>query len=287
MISLPLHGRQSLAIAFRKARAVLAISLLLLSSACKTTTSSCADHFAAGEVPVITSQSLSSKTRMLCFEAYAVTHSGVSRTPLWAAEHLTTKHVNAARELKRKNAFHAEQQLPESERAELVDYARSGFDRGHMAPSGDMPTEAAQQESFSLANMVPQNPNNNQNLWEGIEESTRNLARQVGELYVVTGPMFEGSTLQRLNGRILVPTSLFKAIYDPSRNAAAAYITPNRPGMEYETLSIADLEKRININLFPKLPSEVKEAKMELPLPRPHSSRGSRNQPVEVSPSSR
>ena len=287
MIPLPLHIQRGTVRTLRKAGAVLAMSLLLLTSACKTTTSSCTDHFAAGEVPVITSQSLSSKTRMLCFEAYAVTHSGVSRTPLWAAEHLTARQVDAAKGLKRKNAFHAEDQLPTSERAELADYARSGFDRGHMAPSGDMPTETAQQESFSLANMIPQNPNNNQNLWEGIEESTRNLARQVGEVYVVTGPMFEGSTLQRLNGRVLVPTSVFKAIYDPGRNAAAAYVTANRPGMEYETVSIADLEKRININLFPKLPPEVKEAKMALPPPRPHSSRGSRNQPVEVNPSSR
>jgi endonuclease G len=262
-------------------------ALLVATTACTTKPPTCADHFAGGEAPIITSQSLANKTQKLCFEGYAIMHSGISRTPLWSAEHLTKQRVDAAKEMKRKNTFHAEEKLPTSDRAELSDYARSGFDRGHMAPSGDMPTETAQHDSFSLANMIPQNPNNNQNLWEGIEESTRSLARGDGEIYVVTGPIFEGSSLPRLNGRVLVPTSVFKAIYSPARQAAAAYVTPNNAGMEYQTLSIADLEKRTNINIFPKLPAQIKESKLELPVPTPHSSRGGRNKPIEVDSATR
>lgn len=260
------------------------IRLLVLAAVFASCTHqlACQDHFLGGEAPVITKQSLASKTTMLCFEGYTVMASGVSRTPLWSAEHLTSGNVEKARQLKRQNRFHAEPRLPASERAELADYVHSGFDRGHMSPSGDMPTENAQHESFSLANMVPQNPNNNQNLWEGIEEATRTLARNEGELYVVTGPIFEGTALERLNGRVLVPTALYKAIYDPRRNAAAAYVTPNASGMVYRTASIAALEQRIGINLFPKLPQQIKDAKMPLPTPTPHSSRHGRRAPIEV-----
>ncbi|HYD78719.1 MAG TPA: DNA/RNA non-specific endonuclease [Paucimonas sp.] len=258
--------------------------LAFLAAACTGREPVCNEHFADGTPPAIVSPSLGKKTQMLCFEGYAVMHSGVSRTPIWAAEHLTATSVRSADELKHKNSFHAEERLPAAERAELRDYARSGFDRGHMAPAGDMGTENAQYESFSLANMIPQHPNNNQGLWAGIEESVRRLARQSGELFVVTGPVFEGTSLQRLNGRVLVPTSVFKAIYDPARRQAAAYVTPNAEGMEYWTMSIAELEEFARIDPFPRLPAEIRETKMTLPVPELHKSRKSKNRPVEVGP---
>jgi endonuclease G len=260
----------------------LAIAILLAAAGCKTKPPTCADHFLGGDPPAITSESLAKKTQMLCFEAYAVMHSGVSRTPIWSAEHLTAKQVEQAKGLQRKNAFHAEDRLPPSDRAELADYVRSGYDRGHMSPSGDMPTESAQNESFSMANMIPQHPKNNQILWEGIEEATRALTRRDGELYVVTGPIFEGASLQRLNNRVLVPTAVFKAIYDPARRQSGAYLTRNAEGMEYQTVSIADLENRVHINLFPKLAPEIKANKMVMPMPTPHGHRGGKNKPVEV-----
>ena len=85
----------------------------------------------------------------------------------------------------------------------------------HLAPAADMPDERAQHESFSLANMIPQDPQSNRGLWSGIESAVRGLARNSGELYVVSGPVFQGATLQRLRGRVLVPTHIFKAVYDP------------------------------------------------------------------------
>jgi DNA/RNA endonuclease G (NUC1) len=169
----------------------------------------------------------SSKTRTICYSAFAVLHSGVTRTPLWAAEHLTRKGLDAAVATERKDTFHEEVKLPPDERADLDDYARSGFDRGHLAPTADMPDEQAQHESFSLANMIPQDPQSNRGLWSGIESAARGLARRSGELYVVSGPIFQGATLQRLRRRVLVPTHIFKAIYDPKPKQAAAYLVEN------------------------------------------------------------
>jgi endonuclease G, mitochondrial len=255
---------------FNFRQVLVAAAALLISSVALARGIPCPQHFAGGQPPVFLNKKLATHTYGLCFEGQADMYSGVTRTPLWAAEHLTRDRMEAARYMKRHNAFHPEERLPVSVRSELYDYTRSGYDRGHMAPSGDMATEEAQYGSFSLANMIPQNPNNNQNLWEGIESSTRNLALQRGDIYVVTGPIFEGANLQRINGRVLVPTSIFKAIYDPARQEGAAYITPNAPGMDYQVVSIANLERRTGIDPFPAMPASAKQTPMRLPPPTPH-----------------
>ena len=46
----------------------------------------CREHFAAGVTPIITNVKLQSRTQEVCFQNFAVLHSGVSRTPLYSAE---------------------------------------------------------------------------------------------------------------------------------------------------------------------------------------------------------
>jgi len=132
--------------------------VLLLISLCSimlyAAPTACPKFYVDGEAPTILNEKLTSKTKELCFEAFGVMHSGISKTPLWSAEYLTATAIDA--DIPRKNKFHEETQLPINERAQLNDYTKSGYDRGHMSPSADMPTESAQSESFSLANMVPQ-----------------------------------------------------------------------------------------------------------------------------------
>lgn len=146
----------------------------------------------------------------------------------------------------------------------------------HLAPSGDMPDEESQAESFSLANMVPQAHQLNTGLWSEIEGAVRGLARRDGEVYVVTGPMFRGADLQALHGRVVVPTSVFKAVYDPKRGTAGAYLALNTDDAGWEAVSIARLRELTGLDAFPSLPEAVKAATPQ--LPKPHS-RGWRSRP--------
>ena len=223
----------------------------------------CPEHFAGGRAPDVTPR-LAAGARALCFQAFAVLHSPVSRTALYSAEHLTAARIRAARNTPRDSEFHAERALPPGERAELSDYARSGFDRGHLAPSGDMPDPNAQEESFSLANIVPQAPALNRGLWEGIESAVRTLALREGELYVVTGPIFEGAELDRV-GDVLVPTSVWKAVLDPRRGRAGAYVAGNRDDAGWRSVSMAQLRRLTGLDVFPG----VSAWRLRLPDPTP------------------
>ncbi len=230
----------------------------------------CTTQVFNGEIPVLVNSRLSAKTKLGCYDEFTVLHSGITRTPLWSAEHLTRDRIIAASGLNRENPFHAEELLPADERAELSDYARSGYDRGHNAPNKDFDTRMAQWQCFSLANMMPQNPNNNRVLWEGVESAVRMLTKESGELYVVTGPLFIGSSLQSLRGRVMIPTQIYKAVLDPRTGRAAAYLVNNEAGMDYKVISIAELERISGIEVFPGISQRAKENAMSLPEPTPH-----------------
>lgn len=245
------------------------LALLLAAGPAPSAPTECPQHFAGAQAPDLIREALAAKTTAICYGGYALLYSGVSHTPLWTAEHLTVERIADARGDQRRNTFHPDPNLPPEARAELVDYKGSGFDRGHMAPSGDMATPEDQNESFSLANMIPQNPRANQGRWAEIESATRDYAVRNGDVYVVTGPIYQpGGTFQRVGGRVIVPTHTYKALYDPKTGGAGAYIMENASTKDYEEVSIAELERRIGISVFPGLPAAAKEAAM--PLPKPH-----------------
>jgi endonuclease G len=187
------------------------------------------------------------------------------RGPLWSAEHLTAQALTQAHATAREGHFHEDERLPPADRATLADYVRSGYDRGHMTPSGDMSNLAAQQESFSLANVVPQTPKLNRDVWEGIESAVRRLAQDQGELYVVTGPAFLGQELQSLQGHV-----------DPMARGGAAYICTNVSRPRCHTLSLAALAQVTGADPFPAVPEDIKRTPMRLPALKasPYTSSG-------------
>jgi endonuclease G, mitochondrial len=247
---------------------------------------SCPQHFVAGQPPQLVNAKLKSRTQELCYEAFAVLHSGQSRTPLYAAERLTRQSLEKARELSRKDSFQAEDRLPERDRAELSDYSRSGYDRGHLAPNANMPTRKAQSESFSLANMVPQVHENNAGVWAGLEAAARQLARDEGELYVISGPVFSGNEVKSIGRGVLVPTQLWKVIYSPKQQRAGAYLIDNDKTQDYQVISIAELQKLAGINPLPALPAQARDKAMELPKPQANRGGGGsqKNEPPAPQP---
>lgn len=220
----------------------------------------CERFHADGVVPKIVDQRLSRASTLLCFRAFAILHSGITRTPLYVAEHLTRESVVQARLLDtRDNRFHPEPRLASTDRAELADYRASGYDRGHMAPSGDMGDPEDDFESFSLANIVPQNGSLNRRGWAELEEYVRDLADQMGQAYVVTGPAFLGAKVDRLGKRVLMPSHVWKAVYVPAQGSGA-WIVTNDPEQRWETVSISTLVTRVGIDPFPQLDSASKMA---------------------------
>ena len=234
------------------------------------------DEFPGGVPPKILNPKLAEKVHDISNGDYAVTYSGVSRTPLVSSEHITKEGIEQAGNTgARTNDFRADLRLPADERSELSDY--KGFvnvDRGHMAPHGDMPTRDAGSESFLLSNMVPQAANQNEGVWERIESGVRAAtgagdASDAGrDIYVASGPAFIGNDLQSLNGRVLIPTDTWKAVYIPEEGKMGAYWVPNKNTVtvdDIEKISVNELQKRIGIDVFPSVTDPALRNQAELP----------------------
>lgn len=210
----------------------------------------CPQHFAGGVPPVTPA---APKLRELCFNQFAVLHSGNTKTPIYVAERLNRQILLAAQGQKRTDKFFADARLPRGERAELDDYRGSGWARGHMAPAGDMGTPAAMAQSFSLANMVPQDPKQNSGPWAKIEEDTRKyVMRARGDVYVITGPVFEPGATRIGAGGVAVPSHLFKLVYDPETGKSWAHWQENAPGATVgRPISYEEVVRRTGIQPLP------------------------------------
>ncbi|WP_420998117.1 DNA/RNA non-specific endonuclease [Cupriavidus sp. 30B13] len=235
-----------------KSRSIGTESVPRVAGASAAGFSQCPQFFAQQAAPRLRDDPLA-KARELCYDAFAVLHSGRSKTPLYVAERLSRSQLLDARDEARTDRFFADARLPRAERAELDDYKGSGYDRGHLSPAANQPTAQAMAQSFSLANMVPQAPQNNRKAWASIEKATRKYAlRAGGEVYVISGPVFEGKVQTIGNDNVWVPKYLYKLVYDPSAHRAWAHWIENtdeaRPG---KPISYSELVRRTGIEFLP------------------------------------
>ena len=227
-------------------------SFAIISSAAENF-AACPQFFANAKPPVVAPRPTD---RALCYDAFAILHSGESKTAVFVAQKLNKALVEAADE-KRKDRFFPDARLRSDERATLADYKGSGWSRGHMAPAGDMPTVQAMAQSFSLANMVPQAQKHNGGAWaKSVEAATRKYAgRATGDVYVITGPAYLPSIRESKSigpGQVRVPKYLFKLVYDQDNNKAWAHWHLNDDATRgSKPISYVELVKRTGIEFLP------------------------------------
>lgn len=241
----------------------------------------CLGQFLDGHAPEVMNGQFQTMTAFVCYREFSNLVSGETRTPVYSAEHLTRAQVVKARGVSRKDVdFFAEPSLPPAWRAQLDDYFHSGYDRGHMSSWADN----ADPVSFSLANVVPQNADDNRHLWEGVEAAVREDAKYYGEVYAVSGPIFlncgtscTGKWLHKsgVNPKtgVRIPDYLFKAVYIPATGATGVYLVKNAAGSAWNNITERELYQVAGIDPFPSLPMSKKARHYNLRQPDEHGRR--------------
>ena len=163
----------------------------------------------------------------ICRSAYATFVDMSAKIPVWVEYTLDPK--NAIGCVARSNAFAPDASLPKGQRAELADYAKSGFDIGHNAPDGDMSfNDVSEHESFILSNMSPQYPSTNRGDWKLLESSVRGWAYERNHLMLVYAGNVYGPDDKTIGAdKVVIPHALYKVVVDTVTNEMAGWVIPN------------------------------------------------------------
>jgi len=115
--------------------------------------------------------------------------------------------------------------IPKDFRSNARDYRRSGYDRGHLAPSGSIDfSRTANDETFLYSNMVPQLPGFNRDkygkngVWGKVEHLERLWVKQRGELYIIAGTYVakqRAGQIKVIGNGVAVPDLFFFQVYFP------------------------------------------------------------------------
>lgn len=190
----------------------------------------------------------------LCRTAYATMVDPVAKLALWNVYTVTPYEALGC--VPRSNAFVSDKSVPVGQRAELIDYVKSGYDRGHLAPNGDMSFDTqVEYESFLLSNIVPQVSTLNRGGWKWLETYIRAFTvQQNTTITVYSGPIYSETNPTIGPNKVVVPHAFYKIMIDNNTKDVLAFIFPQsyNAGADISSVqsTVTDIARQTKLN-FP------------------------------------
>lgn len=204
---------------------------------------------------------------VIVHSAFTLSYNEEHEQAAWVAYELTREEL--ADNHKREKIHFKPDPRVKTGSADDDDYRGNGFDRGHLAPAGDMNYSLdALKESFYFSNISPQVRKFNSGIWKSLEEKTRDWAARFGSVYIITGPVLEDNLPFIGRNEVSVPKFFYKAILVINKNFppnAIAFLMENkssRKPLQEFAISIDSLEQILKRDLFPLVEDEL-EKKVE------------------------
>lgn len=196
---------------------------------------------------------------------YIVSYNKDLKLPNWVSYELTREETKGKE--KRSNRFITDP-LVKGLIATNADYARSGYDKGHMAPAADMKwSPQAMEASFYFSNICPQHPQLNRRSWKKLEEKIRDWAIADSAIIIICGPIITKQPKTIGKNKVAVPQQFFKVVLSPFAKPmrAIGFLFNNRQAVEplsTYAVTIDSIERLTNMDFFAPLPDEI-ENKIE------------------------
>ena len=210
---------------------------------------------------------------LLARPQYTMSYNRSKGESNWVAWHIDAQDLGG----EDRGNFRPDPDLPADWRVSPNDYRGSGYDRGHVCPSGDRTSSRADNDAtFYMSNMLPQTAELNRAVWADFENALRSIVRQNNEIYVIAGGSGQAGTIAE--GKVVVPKVCWKvALVLPAGqndlrriNAQTRVITVAMPNVADAKLRNSDwrdyivttqkLSSAIGMDFFTSLPKDVQSA---------------------------
>jgi endonuclease G, mitochondrial len=227
-------------------------------------------HLALGNPSNATANPANADNYLLMGKYSAVSYNRQKAIANWVSWRLAKNDFD---DISRQNDFRPDDRLPNGwTRISNFDYNGSGFDRGHLCPSGDRSSSIeANSSTFLMTNITPQSHDLNTGPWEKLESLSRGLVFQKNTLYIITGQYGENGKVKR---KLTIPTNFWKIVVVlPNKSdvlsinkdtRVIAVDMPNVNGIgernwkDYKT-TVRQIEQKTGYNFLSNIPQNVQD----------------------------
>jgi endonuclease G len=124
-------------------------------------------------------------------------------------------------------SFFIEKDLPKDYQVSSDDYIRSGYDRGHLAPDASFDYNNEDLKIiYTMANIIPQDPNVNREFWSKAEKYEREMAVSLGEVKVINLVLFDSKPLY-IKDKIAISKGFIKGIFNSNQGFERCFYYDN------------------------------------------------------------
>jgi endonuclease G len=198
----------------------------------------------------------STTNQIIKHDYFALSYSEKHEQAEWVAYELKKGYV---RNSNFKRPYFIEDSKVKTGSADWRNYKKSGYDKGHLCPAGDMEFAInAYNDTFFTSNISPQIHDFNGGIWNRLEQKTRYWATKYDGVYVITGGILNSSLKTIGKEEVSVPNYFYKILLDNSNGQykMIAFLVPskksNKPLYDF-VVSVDRIEKMTGIDFFPKL----------------------------------
>lgn len=201
--------------------------------------------------------------QIVSYDGMTISFNADRHIPNWVAWELTAEETRGT--VPRAKSFAADPDVAGC--PEPWEYSYSGYDRGHIAPAGDMKwSQLAMEQSFLMTNVCPQVKSFNSGVWARLEEKCRTWAQADSAIIIIAGPVMTDPMTETIgDSHIAVPRRFFKVILSPYANPprAIGFLMNNGAvpgGMQAAAVSVDEVEAATGYDFFSTLPDSIEAA---------------------------